>query len=115
MSMATIKHYTQQLGAMRVVLAVCTLLVIVLAPAAGTRASAEGWAFVPTLLVPVLAPLILMLLLLDALMGAVFMSDKVGEERLRYRNVVRFNLILAALLFLYWLPYFLALGKPASG
>ena len=111
----TIKHYAQQLGAMRVVLGLSTLIVIVLAPAAGTRATAEGWAFVPTLLVPVLAPLILMLLLLDALMGAVFMSDKTGDERVRYRNVVRFNLIMAALLFLYWLPYFLALGKPATG
>ena len=110
-----IKHYAQQLGAMRVVLGLCALIVIVLAPAAGTRASAEGWAFVPTLLMPVLAPLILMLLLLDALMGAVFMSDKTGDERLRYRNVVRFNLIMAALLFLYWLPYFLALGGPATG
>lgn len=115
MSMVAIKHYARQLGAMRVALAICTLIVIVLAPAAGTRASAEGWAFVPTLLMPVLAPLILMLLLLDALMGAVFMSDKAGDERLRYRNVVRFNLLMAALLFLYWLPYFLALGKPAVG
>ena len=110
-----IKRYAQQLGAMRVALGICALIVIVLAPDAGTRATAEGWAFVPTLLMPVLAPLILLLLLLDALMGAVFMTDKAGDERLRYRNVVRFNLIMAALLFLYWLPYFLALGKPATG
>lgn len=109
-----IKTYMQQLGPMRVLLGVCALIVVVLAPAAGTRVSAEGWAFVTTLLMPVLAPLILMLLLLDALMGAVFMADKTGAERVRFRNVVRFNLILAAFLFIYWLPYFLALGKSGS-
>lgn len=111
---SSLTRFIKQLGAMRIVLALLTVAVIVLAPKAGTRAIAEGWAIVPTLLVPVFAPLIFMLLMLDALMAGIFMAEKSGPERARYRNIMRFNLVLGVLLVLYWLPYFLALGKPTG-
>lgn len=107
------RAWIYRLGALRVLLLICTLVVIVLAPAPGTRAVAEGWAFVPTLLAPVLAPLLLMLLMLDALMTRIFMSDAAGAERARLKYALTVDLAAAALLLIFWLPYFLALGGAA--
>jgi hypothetical protein len=57
----------------------------------------------------VLAPILLQVLLLDALMGRVLMSGAKGAERARYRRIVTVNLAFSAALVLWWAPYFLKL------
>ncbi|RLK51349.1 hypothetical protein DFR31_1285 [Alkalispirillum mobile] len=99
------------LGSMRWFLALCALVAIVLRPEPGTGIVTEGWALVPTLLAPVLAPLVAVVLLLDALMARVFMIDTDGPVRQHYRLAIWFNVLLAALVTVYWLPYFLAIGQ----
>jgi hypothetical protein len=64
---------------------------------------------VRTLILPVLAPILLQVLLLDALMGRVMMSSARLAERARYRRIVTVNLVSSAALVLWWLPYFLKL------
>lgn len=98
-------------GAMRLVLFGFGVLSLLLAPDPGTPASIDGWGLVSTVLAPVLAPLILMVLLLDTMMSALFMSDKEGDARARYKTILLIDLIVAAVVFLYWLPYFVALVK----
>ena len=98
-------------GVLRSLLAIAAVLLIVFATSPNVAPVYSGWPFIPSLLVPVLAPLILMLLLLDALMGRVLMSDMRGDERARRRDAVIVNLLLAAGLLLRWVPYYLALGK----
>ena len=73
-------------GVLRSLLALAGVLLIVFAISPGVVPVYSGWPFVPTVLVPVLAPLILMLLLLDALMSRVLMSDMRGAERDRRRH-----------------------------
>ncbi len=63
------------------------------------------------MLVPVLTPLIMMVLLLDALMARVWLADAEGEVRRRYRTIVRLDLAFTALVFLVWLPFFMSLGR----
>ena len=98
-------------GVLRSLLAIAAVLLIVFATSPNVAPVYSGWPFIPTVLVPVLAPLILMLLLLDALMGRVLMSDMRGDERARRRDAVIVNLLLAVGLLLRWVPYYLALGK----
>jgi hypothetical protein len=98
-------------GPLRAALVLGVVLLLVLRPAPGTPAVLSGWALVPTLVAPILAPLVLMTLLLDALMSAVFMTDKEGAARQRYRRLVAIDLVLACLTALWWWPYFAALGK----
>ncbi len=98
-------------GVLRSLLALAGVLLMVFATSPSVVPVYSGWPFVPTVLVPVLAPLIFMLLLLDALMGRVLMSDMRGAERTRRRDAVIVNLLLVAGLLLRWLPYYLALGK----
>jgi hypothetical protein len=64
---------------------------------------------VPTLILPVLAPILLQVLLLDALMGRVMMSSAAGAERSRYRRIVTVDLVFVIVLVLGWMPYFLKL------
>ncbi|MFL6648845.1 MAG: hypothetical protein ACJ8KO_12875 [Sulfurifustaceae bacterium] len=82
---------------------------LVLIPAPGTRPVYSGWPLVTTLLIPVAAPLLFLLLLLDALMSRVFLIDAEGLDRQRRKTAIIVNLLAAALLIVRWLPYYSAL------
>lgn len=101
----------QQMGVLRVVLVGAAILDILMAPNPGTPVVYSGWALVTTLIVPVLAPILLQVLLLDALMAKILMSSNQGAERARYRRIMIVNLVVTAALVLGWAPYFLALGS----
>jgi hypothetical protein len=100
------------MGALRIVLVAGAIADMLAAPSPGTPVVYTGGELVTTLIVPVLAPILLQVLLLDALMGRVLMSSHTGAERARYRRIVTVNLVIVLALVLRWTPYFLALGKP---
>lgn len=99
----------RELGPLRIALLVATAVALVLIPAPGTRAAYSGWPLVTTLLIPVSAPLLFLLLLLDALMSRVFLIDAEGPERQQRKTAIVVNLLAAALLLIRWLPYYSAL------
>ncbi len=101
-----VSTWLRELGTLRIVLAAMALLLIVFATRSGTVPVFEGFALLPTVLMPVLAPMVLMVLMLDALMARVFMFEKDGVERARYRRIVGVDLVLSVALVLAWLPYF---------
>jgi hypothetical protein len=100
-----------QLRPLRAALILGAIITILGKPAAGTPVEYAGWEMVSSLLLPVLAPLIFMLLMLDALMSRVWMSEAEGPEWKRLRLVLRVDLIVGLVLLAYWLPYFIALGR----
>ena len=100
-----------QLRPLRAVLILAAIIAILGRPEIGEPVVYSGWGMVKTLLIPVLAPLIFMLLMLDALMSRVWMSEAAGEEKKRLRLVVRVDVIVGLLLLVYWLPFFIALGR----
>lgn len=106
------KVYTglRELGGLRLALLIGVAVALVLTPAPGTRAVYSGWPLVTTVLIPVLAPLLFALLLLDALMARVFLTDAEGAARRRFRTVILANLLAALALLLRWIPYYAAVG-----
>jgi hypothetical protein len=95
------------LGALRWALFLCTLFLIVFAPPAGAKAAGGGWSIFSTIIMPALVPLFFMVLLLDALMSAVFLKGTHRpEQRPRYRLSVAFNLVLVVALVIAWYPFF---------
>lgn len=99
----------QQMGVLRVTLVALVILDVLASPSPGTSAVYSGWEMVPTLILPVLAPILLQVLLLDALMGRVMMSSATGMERSRYRRIVTVDLVFVIVLVFGWMPYFLKL------
>lgn len=97
-------------GPLRGLLVLGALGVLALRPPPGTPAAYAGWELVPTLAAPVVAPLVFMTLLLDAMMSAIFMADRQGAERRRYRKLLVIDLAFALALALWWWPYYAALG-----
>jgi len=97
------------LGPLRQALLLAVVAALVFVPEPGTRAVYEGWPLVGTVLIPVMAPLLLMLLLLDALMARLFLTDASGPARRHYQTVLAINLIGAVALVVRWLPYYAAL------
>lgn len=104
-------RFLAELGVLRVLLLAGAVMVLVLRPAPATAPVYSGWGLFPTLIAPVLAPLVVMVLVLDTLMAGVLMSDKQGDERRRYRRIIRVNVFMAAVLALWWWPYFTAMGR----
>ena len=101
--------FIARLGVLRVALLISAVTTMVLTPPPATPGVYTDWAFVPTVLMPVLVPLILMVLLLDTMMSAIFMIDKDITERRRYRMIIVTHLLVVTALLVRWLPYFLAL------
>ncbi|HEX9627819.1 MAG TPA: hypothetical protein VGA00_12840 [Acidiferrobacterales bacterium] len=99
-----------ELGVLRLVLVALALICLALMPPAGAAVGYSGWPLVRTVLVPVVAPLVFMVLLLDALMSAVFLADQRGPARRRYARILAVDLVAAGLLLVFWLPFYLALG-----
>ncbi|MGW8227823.1 MAG: hypothetical protein ACWGOW_02930 [Gammaproteobacteria bacterium] len=100
-----------QLRPLRAALILVAIITILAKPQAGAEIAYSGWEMVSTLLMPVFAPLIFMLLMLDALMSRVWMSEAEGDERNRLRLVMRVDLVVGLLLLVYWIPFFIALGR----
>lgn len=101
--------FWRNVGVMRIALALMTFTLIAFSPSPGTPADYAGWGLWRTVIFPVVAPILLQVLLLDALMARVFMAGHTGQARLRYRRILIMNLLLSAALTLWWLPYFQAL------
>jgi hypothetical protein len=97
------------IGPLRLILLVAAIALVLVVPTPGTKAIYQGWGLARSVLLPVLAPLMLMVLLLDALMARVFASDADGAARSRLRAIMWTNLTVAILLLLRWLPYYAAL------
>ena len=102
-----ISGFAQRLGAMRVALTLMAAALVVLVPWPGPGEDNELGAF-RALVVPALSPILFMVLMLDVLMSRVQMADAGGEARNRYRFIIRFELVVALVLALSWLPYFIS-------
>lgn len=108
-STAGLRGTFANLGSLRLLLLCAALMSLVVVPTPGSRAVYEGWGLVTSVLLPVLAPLLFMGLLLDALMTRIFAGDAEGAARSRLRTISWINLAIAVVLLLRWLPYYAAL------
>lgn len=96
-------------GFLRLSLLVLALFEMLARPVPGTTPDYESTSAVVEMIVSALAPIVFMLLLLDAIMTLVYMSSMPAERKVGYRIILISNLALAVIFFIYWLPYFKAL------
>lgn len=97
-------------GPLRLGLITLVLVDMLLRPVPGSTLAYEGVAMISSLIAPVLAPILFMLLLLDFLMSLVYQAALPAEKKIYFRFVPWTNLLLAAIFFAWWLPFFRALN-----
>ncbi len=111
MSAASIRSRLAALGLLRQVLlglALVNLLLPVLHALASSSASAERslWDVFATLIAPVMAPLLAVVILFDYIMSRVRAADADGDERARFAAIARLELAVLAISLIFWAPYF---------
>ena len=104
------KSLLRTFGPLRMALLVLVLLDMLFRPVPGVRVDYEGLRIISHLLAPVLSPILFMLILLDVMMSMIYRSDKQGKIRTQYLIIAVFELLLALVFFLYWMPFFQALN-----
>ena len=97
--------FLSEIGAMRVVLLVFTLVVLLFAPFTG--ADPEGIGILAAYIVPTIALLLFFVLLLDLTMTRIFMQDAAPDERRRLATVMRFEFVLLVAMLAAWTPFML--------
>lgn len=102
-----IKQFLIQIRPMRVVLVSLALLTLVFKAPTSMEVTYEGWDFIFTVILPVMAPLFFMVLLLDTLIATIWFTQTKDAERSRYRLIIIVNLTTVALLVLVWVPFFM--------
>ncbi len=108
-----LKQILSRLGALRAMLVAIVLLLILMGPISGGEARVSGFALFTSVVAPAFYVIMLFVLPLDITMSRVFMGEAQGEEKLRYRFIIRLELVLLALMLLAWLPFVLKLLKTA--
>lgn len=94
---------------MRVVLISLAILSLIFRAKIGTPVSYDGWPMIETVFIPVMAPLITMVLLLDSLIATIWLSQSSGEEKSRYKLILGVNLLTVIIMLSLWIPFFIAI------
>ena len=100
----------ERFGVLRLMLGALVLVLAALSPLAGGQIVYEGWRVIPTLIAPVIVPIVFMGVLLDLLMARVWMLEAEPAVRRRLNGITVLDLILVAVLLLSWSGYFLELA-----
>lgn len=105
----TLKDFSIQAGPIRILLYVLAVIALVFKPDNNSVMSLEGLDFIPTLILPVIAPLLATGFFLDMLMCRIYSSEQAEEIKQKFKRISRVDLILAVLLLAFWTPYMLAM------
>ncbi len=102
-------RFIKHIGPLRGMLAAAVLLLIAVAPFAGSEESYKtGWEVIRGAVAPALAVIFAFVLPLDILMSLIFMTDQEEAGRHRYKRVIYLDALLLAGLLLAWVPVIVA-------
>lgn len=105
-----IKNFITQAGPIRNILYILGIITIVFKPENSSSLNLEGLQFIPTLVLPVIAPLLVTGFFLDMLMSRIYAAEQTDEIKLKFKTISRVDLLMASLLLIFWVPYMLAMG-----
>lgn len=111
---STDKNLWQSLGFLRLALlalALINILLPIVNLAGGSTAFDyhDSWSLAATVIAPVMAPLLAVVLLFDYIMSRVRAADAEGEMRALFTKIGRIELAVIAIMLLFWIPYFINL------
>jgi len=98
-----------KLRPMRVVLIGLAILSLIFKAKMGTPVSYDGWPMIETVFIPVMAPLITMVLMLDTLIATIWLTQTTGTEKNRYKLILGCNVLTIVVMLSIWIPYFMSI------
>ena len=94
-----------KLGLLRTAMVGMAIFSLIMVPLADPNIRYDNLGIVPDVLTPVFSFILVFVLLLDALMSRVFMSEHEGEGRLRFKYIIRIDLFLTVAMIVCWAPF----------
>lgn len=94
-------------------LVIIVALLILMGPFSGGDPRITGFALFTSVVAPAFYVIMLFVLPLDITMTRVFMGDAEGDQRARYRFIIRLEVVLMVLMLLAWMPFIVKLLKTA--
>ena len=105
-----ISSFIKQAGPIRNILYALGIIAIIFKPENSAELNLEGLQFIPTLVLPVIAPLLITGFFLDILMSRIYSSEQSDEIKQKFRSIIYVDLILAIALLIAWVPYMLSMN-----
>lgn len=102
------KIFLKEIGELRVMLLIATLLSLSAIPFTDANVRMEGWGLLPDVLTPVISFILVFILLLDMLMSRVFMIEADDVKKNKFKKIFWLELALMVSLLVLWSPYFIA-------
>lgn len=85
------------------------MIIMAAAPFANAPIEYSGWEMFPTLIAPAIVPILFFIYPLEMTMTSIFMADKEGKGRARYKFILWVDTIMLLGLVFTWLPFFIRL------
>lgn len=107
------RRFLEIFGVLRGMLVLTVVLLIGLGPLSGGEVGTTVTSLLMAVVAPAIYVIMLFVLPLDITMSFVFMSDKEGDERARFRTIIRTEVALFVVMVLAWFPFIYGLLKTA--
>ena len=99
-------RFSDLVGPLRVMLYIFVAILVLMAFFSMGEMHYSGLMMFPTLIAPVMVPMLFFAFPLDMTMCAIMMSSKGSEARSRYKTVILIDLLMLVVLVVVWLPYY---------
>lgn len=106
----TIIDFIKAAGPIRMILYVMGIITIIFKPDNASTLNLEGLNFIPTLILPVIAPMLITGYLLDMLMSRIYAAEQPEDVKRKYKLISRVDLVLTIIMLVLWVPFLLAKG-----
>lgn len=104
-----ISTFIKQAGPIRNILFFLGIICIIFKPDNSSGLNLEGLQFIPTLILPVIVPMLVTGYFLDMLMSRIYSAEQPDDIKQKYKIISRVDLVLAVTLLILWVPYMLSM------
>lgn len=106
----SITRLIKQAGPIRNILYFLGIICAIFKPENSSGLNLEGLQFIPTLVLPVIVPMLITGYFLDMVMSKIYSAEQPDDIQQKYKIISRVDLFLAILLLVLWVPYLLSMG-----
>jgi hypothetical protein len=104
-----ISNFIKQAGPIRNILYFLGIICAIFKPENSSGLNLEGLQFIPTLILPVIVPMLITGYFLDMVMSRIYAAEQPDDVKQKFKIISRADLFLAVLLLILWVPYLLSI------